>query len=130
MYSVFSKREQMQKIRSLLFGKKETPPNVPFDDTAGVGGLGLIFIPGPDKGLYVKGFVPDAPAALAVQAARGPRSKGKEEKKDAFRANYGGDSGDLIRIGDCLLDIQEVWSGLSAIIYKLCPKLHVRFCLI
>jgi hypothetical protein len=69
-----------------IFHRPKSPPKT--DSSAGVG---LVLAPGPDDGLYVKYLVEDGPAWKANEEYCGPRI-GKEG---------------VIRVGDCLLDIQE-----------------------
>jgi hypothetical protein len=86
----------MKKLQSLIFGKKA---NVPSDKVrTEYGDVGIVFAPGPDKGLYIKGIVKGSPAwekNCSYLESQGQRD-----------ANDGSDG--AIRIGDCLLDIQEV----------------------
>ena len=79
----------MVQLRNILF-RASSPPKKNLDH-----GVGLVLAPGPDDGLYVKYIVPDGPAWRANEAFSGPKN-GKEGQ---------------IRVGDCLLDIQELHSN-------------------
>ncbi|EKX48335.1 hypothetical protein GUITHDRAFT_105942 [Guillardia theta CCMP2712] len=55
-------------------------------------GVGIVFAPGPDKGLYVREIAEGGPAWRANEGYSGPIN-GRES---------------VVRVGDCLLDVQDV----------------------
>jgi hypothetical protein len=64
------------------------------------GSIGIVFAPGPDQGLYVRGVAKDSPAW---------------EENVKFNRTFSGQQHDepdgsdgAIRVGDCLLDVQEI----------------------
>jgi hypothetical protein len=92
----------MKKLRSLIFGKKD---KIRTDELRNeFGDVGIVFAPGPDRGLYVKGIVKDSPAWEE-------NCRNNLESLGPKFANDGSDG--AIRIGDCLLDIQEIFDRLD-----------------
>jgi hypothetical protein len=92
----------MKKLRKLIFGKKES--NTTDAVRNEFGDVGIVFAPGPDKGLYVKGIVKDSPAWEE-------NCRNNLESLGPKFANDGSDG--AIRIGDCLLDIQEIFDKMD-----------------
>jgi hypothetical protein len=92
----------MKKLRGLFFGKKVSAQTE--DTRIEYGDIGIIFAPGPDKGLYVKGVVKDSPVW-------DENCRNNLESLGPKFANDGSEG--AIRIGDCLLDIQEIFDRTS-----------------
>ena len=86
-----------------VFSKKRTD-NASEAPQITYGGVGLVFAPGPDRGLYVKGIVRDGPA----WQENCNYNRLFHGQQDAHDGNDG-----AIRIGDCLLDVQEVFDKLN-----------------
>ena len=88
----------MKKLLGQFFGKKRGSADTDSREEV-FGGVGLVFAPGPDRGLYVKGIVKGSPA-WEENCAYNRIYLGPEHAEDG--------SDGAIRIGDCLLDVQEV----------------------
>ncbi len=88
----------MKKLRKLIFGKKE---KISTDEVRNeFGNVGIVFAPGPDKGLYVKGIVKGSPAW----------EENCRNNLESLGPRFADDGSDgAIRIGDCLLDVQEIF---------------------
>jgi hypothetical protein len=88
----------MKKLRGLIFGKKGSSKSEELRNE--FGDIGIVFAPGPDKGLYVKGVVKDSPAW----------EENCRNNLESLGPKFAHDGSDgAIRIGDCLLDVQEIF---------------------